>query len=37
MGISPIGKWNIGGFEKMKKKQRENLSKTKVRDRAGDL
>jgi hypothetical protein len=29
MGISPIGKWNIGGFEKMKKKQGKNLSKNK--------
>jgi hypothetical protein len=37
MGISPIGKWNIGGFKKMKNKQCENLSKTGARDRAEDL
>jgi hypothetical protein len=29
MDLAPIGKWNIGGFKKMKKKQRENLSKNK--------
>jgi hypothetical protein len=37
MGISPIGKWNIGGFEKMKKKQGENSSETRPLDRAEDL
>jgi len=29
MDLAPIGKWNIGGFKKMKKKKRENLSKNK--------
>jgi hypothetical protein len=37
MDLAPIGKWNIGGFKKMKNKQCENLSKAGPRDRAEDL
>jgi len=35
MDLAPIGKWNIGGFKKMKKKQRENLSKNKTTQPSG--